>query len=421
MRSDKTAYLNVATSIALKICRDAVWADDRCNWITSHVEDRSGYPRTFFKTLDSDFYAGTAGVAFFLASLYAVKPDDILKATCYGAIRQALSQLHKFEKASCLGFFSGMLGVAFSVIKAGKFLNDPALTDIGIRHLLKCTEVSPGQCALDVIDGCAGAVPVLLDLYEDLELEPLRKAAVLIGDHILRVKRNEPVGVSWDTTMFKTHNLTGFAHGAAGMVHALFELYEHTGDEKYLTAAGEGVAYENHHYQADEKNWPDFRSFDQGQQHDEGRIPCSCAWCHGAPGIGLSRLRAYEMTGSEPYRTDALAAIETTLKNNVITPHTNFSLCHGLFGNAELLIDGSRILEVPAWRTSVEEMADEAIEKYIAKGMPVTNGVNNTYDNPELMTGLAGMGYFYLRLVNEEKFASVLRVRAGRGKLVVSR
>ena len=38
------------------------------------------------------------------------------------------------------------------------------------------------------------------------------------------------------------------------------------------------------------------------------------AWCHGAPGIGLSRLRALELLADDRYRPAAEAAVRATLQ-----------------------------------------------------------------------------------------------------------
>jgi lantibiotic biosynthesis protein len=70
------------------------------------------------------------------------------------------------------------------------------------------------------------------------------------------------------------------------------------------------------------------------------------AWCHGAPGIGLARLRAYQLTGNEIYASESRNIVSATIKSLNI-PHGNYSSCHGLFGNAETLLNVSRIFNDP--------------------------------------------------------------------------
>jgi lantibiotic biosynthesis protein len=191
----------------------------------------------------------------------------------------------------------------------------------------------------------------------------------------------------------------------------LMELYEVTGENNFKWAAEEGVAYERSHFNERQQNWPDFRQFDHVSPPSEDI--CSCAWCHGAPGIGLSRLRAFEITGDQEYRKEALIALNTTRVSNHLTSLSNFSLCHGLCGNSDLLIEASRVLSDDELLAEAEKIGVIGIENYLDKSIPFPNGLNNNFENPELMTGLAGIGYFYLRLFDAKKTPSVLNLFVG--------
>jgi lantibiotic modifying enzyme len=231
-----------------------------------------------------------------------------------------------------------------------------------------------------------------------------------MGDYLLSVKQREKMGFSWETTPFKTNNLTGFAHGVAGISNALFELFEFSGEEKFKIVAEAGIQYENYYFDKKEQNWPDFRDFNYLRKNENEQTPCSCAWCHGAPGIGLSRLRAFEITGNELYKEDAMLAINTTIKNNAIKKSGNFSLCHGLFGNSELLIEASKTFKNNEYLKFAESIGLMGIDLYIKESIPFVKGVYNDFENPEFMTGTAGMGYFYLRLFDPEEFPCILSV-----------
>ncbi|MGA8842561.1 MAG: lanthionine synthetase LanC family protein [Nitrososphaeraceae archaeon] len=73
------------------------------------------------------------------------------------------------------------------------------------------------------------------------------------------------------------------------------------------------------------------------------------AWCHGAPGIGLTRLRAVQLLKTKSYDNDISASIKMALKmvnNEFQTPSIdNYSLCHGLSGVADLLLYSDKILK----------------------------------------------------------------------------
>jgi lantibiotic modifying enzyme len=94
------------------------------------------------------------------------------------------------------------------------------------------------------------------------------------------------------------------------------------------------------------------------------------AWYHGAPGVALSRLRAYEMLSDEVCRGEAETAIETTTANlygNSEMSQTNYSLCHGLGGNSEPLLYGAQVLGRPDLFARAEDVALPGIESYEAQ------------------------------------------------------
>src|SRR6185295_7755871 len=174
------------------------------------------------------------------------------------------------------------------------------------------------------------------------------------------------------------------------------ELSRRTGDTRYRDAAYAGFAYERRHYSPQQQNWPDFRSFASPNPTQPGY---SLAWCHGAPGIGLARLRAFALTKDDVFRSEAEAAIGGTYRA-LATPSggENFSLCHGLGGNAELFILAADVLGDERYRAMAESTGDRGIQSVHAHRNPWPCGVLSGGESPNLMVGIAGIGHFYLRL-----------------------
>jgi lantibiotic modifying enzyme len=226
--------------------------------------------------------------------------------------------------------------------------------------------------------------------------ERLLSAASLLGDDLLAAGQRSDAGLSWPTTSYPTHgNLTGFSHGAAGAGYALASLFARTGDDRARRAAAGAFAYEASLFDPATRNWPDLRAH-------AGTASFATFWCHGAPGIALSRLGALQVLGRGPYEAEALAAVETTMDSvsaALPTLSGSFSLCHGLAGNAEVLLAAQAVLspEDCSWRDLAHRVALAGIQRYGSGAEPWPDG---TYGGttPNLFLGLAGIGLLYLRL-----------------------
>ena len=152
---------------------------------------------------------------------------------------------------------------------------------------------------------------------------------------------------------------------------ALLELDRATGDGRFRFAAEMAFLYERRLFNEERSNWPDLRHdlFDQPVDElrravRDGKPPVyeetyMTAWCHGAPGIGLARLRAFELTGQDVYRQEAEAALRSTLQavEDELSQGGNYSLCHGIGGNCELPLLAAELLGDPELRQVAERAA----------------------------------------------------------------
>ena len=259
------------------------------------------------------------------------------------------------------------------------------------------------QHEFDLLSGSAGAIAALVVLRDILDDASLLDFAARLGDQLLQSANRSDAGYSWKILAFPYQcDLTGLSHGTAGVGYALLELFHATGDSKYRGAADSAFNYERYWFDADAGNWPDFR--EEPRQAKRSKRPLSFAtfWCHGAPGIALSRLRAYRILNDETCKAEAITALQTTHKMIEIALHAgmeNFSLCHGLAGNADVLLEGHKVLG-QEWARShllAIEVAKFGIETYTLPGLQWPCGIHGG-KAPGMLLGLAGIGYFYLRL-----------------------
>jgi lantibiotic biosynthesis protein len=398
-------FLNVAVAIGQRICAQAVWHDDRCNWLGMEPLERVSVglqPSATYRTLGPDLYSGTSGVALFLTELFAETGDPLLRRTAMAAMRHALARADAILPSSRLGLFSGWFGIALVAARVRFLLGEEDLPT-GARLLLQRAVAEKHKTdEFDLMSGRTGAIAALVVLnciFDDLGLINF---AVRLADELIETA-DKKIGYSWKSPSLRNHhNLTGFSHGASGAAYALLELHEATGISKYREAALLAFEYEQHWFNAEVANWPDFRKDPSSPSGKKHIYPYMTFWCHGAPGIALARLRAYEMTGNERYEADAIAALKTTrasIESALDSWAGNFSLCHGLAGNAEVLIYGAEILSAEREQNMAAALAvaRTGVERYAANNSQWPCGTH-TGETPNLMLGMAGIGHYYLRL-----------------------
>jgi lantibiotic modifying enzyme len=413
---DPDRFLRTAKEIGHYLARDAVWHQDHCNWmgdeIAEHQHTGERHSDVTFQALKPHLYSGTSGIALFLAELHTVTGDDALRLTALGAIRHALAHACTSSTNTDFGLYIGYLGVALAAARVAALLG---LEDL--RERAACLAHTPlpsdlYNCEFDLLSGLAGAIVALLALNRIVKQPALRAGAARLGDVLISKATRSDAGAFWSTLgHVRRNDLTGLSHGTAGAGYALLELYRETGEPEYRAVAEQAFQYERSWFNATIGNWPDFRR--GHRMASRGQASYATTWCHGAPGITLSRLRAFALLGDEGNRAEAEIGLRTTataLKSALDFQTGNYSLCHGLAGNADLLLYGARILPEHAHEleTLVHTVADSGIHRYGIDRRPWPCGIGG--ETPSLMLGLAGIGYFYLR-VHDPTRPSVLLIQ----------
>jgi lantibiotic modifying enzyme len=170
-------------------------------------------------------------------------------------------------------------------------------------------------------------------------------------------------------------------------------------DEELRWAATEGVEYERGWYDPDRIAWPDLRAYAAGGE------PTSwmAAWCHGAIGIGFSRLRLGRLTDNAVALAEASAALQVgrTLVVNAGTAlragqTSDCTACHGLAGVIELFLVAAKALGNADHAMAARRAACLLLEQRSAAGnWPC--GLIGAGEIPGLMTGTAGIVLTLLR------------------------
>ncbi len=127
VNSDTAIFLQTAEQIGQQLSQEAIWHQDRCNWMGAEPlvsSSTRGWPSMTYKALGPELYDGTSGVALFLAELHTITDDATARRTALGAIRQALSRVDAVPPSNHLGFYSGWMGIMLAAAYIGTVLGE---------------------------------------------------------------------------------------------------------------------------------------------------------------------------------------------------------------------------------------------------------------------------------------------------------
>jgi type 2 lantibiotic biosynthesis protein LanM len=402
VRPTQERLLASACAIGDRLGELACRGDEEVSWIGLALSREERWTPA---PLGSALYDGLPGVALFLAYLGAVVNEERFTDLARGALetmrgRRELDPLH----VSGIGAFDGWGGVVYSLAHIGALWENKAILAEadGIAEVIE--PLIERDRALDLFGGAAGCLMSLLALQRSVPSERTLDAAVMCGRRLLAGAQVMSDGIAWTSAVPGHAPLGGLSHGAAGIAMALHELWTVTGCEPFRRAALQALAYERTLFCADCRNWADLRALPPPACKADGSRPAfMTALCHGAPGIGLARLRMLQHAGDPTLLHDVEAALETTIRHGW---GGNHSLCHGDLGNLELLLAASLIVDEERWDDELGQASAVVLEDIERSGWRCANP--GEVESPELMTGLAGIGYELLRLAMPSRIPSVL-------------
>jgi type 2 lantibiotic biosynthesis protein LanM len=383
-------YANRAQQLA-----DQLWS--------AAIRDRKGRPEWLGMDLGADgesfqfgligpsLYSGSSGIALAMARIALAQLDPAalpwrerawgcLEGLAELAERNSNNQLFRLVRDLPYGLSgSGGLLLALGLLEqtgiaAARTLS-AQLVDQLRPERLRADE------GIDILNGVAGLIGPLLRSGHPQGLE----LASVCGERLLDAQLEAG---GWLFGGNKTA-LTGFSHGAAGMAAALARLAQESSDQRFAEAAQRAVTYERSVYVHEHGNWPDFRSISESTRF-------MISWCHGAPGILLSRLVLNEAGLADDHTAAELEAARACTLASLEQLATQRSdqaahLCCGVFGLSALLrldaaMNSRDLSELVAQAEVGLIKASEARGEY--SFFSVENGSINL---PGLFTGKAGV------------------------------
>lgn len=418
----RESLVSEAISIGRTLCKSAYWHDGRCNWVgrSSREAIAPGVPLTpTVAALGPELYGGTSGVALFLAQLHARSPAEEFRNTALGATRQALWKGRDLPARVARGFFGGAIGIAYAATRVSLLLGEQDLLDDGLA-LARQAVKSDGDHLLDVISGNAGAIAPLFWLARFTGGADLHVSAVAFAEELAAAAITDGGMWRWDNDRACGAGvgdvpLCGLAHGASGMGLALIESGVHCGQREWIEGGVAAFRYEDQLFDTDHDNWPDLRQLGplSGETMGSKRATFMVAWCHGAAGIGLARLRALRLLPDRAeLKIGVQRALQTTAARLAAVPEeADASPCHGRAGLAETLLYAADVLNAPRHAAEVARQWTRSVRTRSADA-PWPCGVASGLSTPSLMLGHAGIGYSLLRAERPRRTPSFLVIES---------
>ena len=395
-------FISDAVQIANDVAAAAIRSKTSVTWLTLAYFAEA--QRWQLQPMAPRFYDGVSGVALFLAAVSSVSNQKEFRDLAMGALqgtRQSLElpvyQRYLLESGIGAGLGAASVGYAFAC--CAHFLGDQSLLkDAGFVCDLITPALIKADTKLDLLSGAAGALLVFLKLHRMTGDEQLLEKAVLCGERLLQTRVASDSGLrAWPTLEGKL--LTGLSHGAAGIACALAALYRATGNGAYLDAAREGRAYEATNFDDAVENWIDLR-YPRGR---DGYV-FQCSWCHGAPGIALSRVGGMDALDDEGVRSDITHAINRTIKEPVGMPD---HLCCGNLGRADVLLTAGMRLGRSEYVEHAMTVTSTVVDRARSAGHYLIGWDKSAFVS-SFHQGMSGVGYQLLRTARPDTFHSVL-------------
>lgn len=235
------------------------------------------------------------------------------------------------------GAYTGESSVVYTYLKLYQLTKEAIYLQYARKHAEIVSKIVPKDTCADLLGGKAGAAWVFLQMFEQTGEERYVKEAEKSVYSMLPQAVKMECGIGWKPEIGE-NPISGMAHGNAGILMPVLALWELTKKQEYEILAEKIREYEESLYDEKRGNWIDRR-----KDKEEGED--TVAWCHGAAGILLARLWGYQRVTDRAWKERLKNDIERAYrKTETYWKRDSWSLCHGTGGNLWIMDIADRVL-----------------------------------------------------------------------------
>ena len=346
----------------------------------------------FVSPASQGLYDGLGGISLFLLYLWKETGESKYLEAAEGTLQSAINPM--IEPKGLISAFSGTFSVLYSLVHFQQLVpsDDYEKKIQNLKARLKAN--AKEDEAFDLLGGSAGIIQVLLNLFEVTSDQEYIEIAEMYGKHLIDnaddVGENE---IAWKNSHSQNY-LGGLSHGTSGIAWSLLRLSDVTNRADFREAARKALRFDQSLFDEGEKAWRDNRDEEKKFLHQ---------WCHGSTGIGLGRIKAAKIANVDTNDSEIHQALENTRGYK-----TSDTLCHGNFGDIELLLQAATYFNDEKYSNAARKKAFNVLLQKEERGSYLIDGPQAGIIQPSMFTGLTGIGMQLLRIYNPEQVPAVM-------------
>lgn len=400
----KHEILDLAARLADRLAERSIRSSGLCSWVGASAASPAGVRGVSYGALGGDLYGGTAGVALFLGETAEATGSGHLGQLALEALRHAMAPRPETGTPPRQGLYDGWPGTALAGARLSYVMDSDEAASLTVAFINAHVRGLLVSDRSDLMSGVAGCILGCVTLNSMGIGSSLLDLGVELGNSLLqRAVAGHNQDISWNSDIPARRSLTGYSHGAGGIGHAFIELGNATGLPRFTTAGLAAFSYERRWHDPARDSWRDFRS-ERLVGSGASQLAWAAQWCHGSPGILVSRLAACRYLGEPSVEADAWSALRATrraLQSDLLAGGHDLSLCHGVTGLAEVERGSHRALAECNLDPGVSRHDREAVALVANSFDALPSMCGSPGESPGLMLGLSGMGHFLLRTIRE--------------------
>lgn len=361
-----------------------------------HGDNETGEEIYQLCDIPNSYYGGNIGILITLLSINGENKYEKYINELIANIDDEVKNLVLHNKGDInIGTYSGLgayLRYYLTLYRYGR-ITKKQLNDYSWPIIKQIENGYKSDNKLDILDGSAGVILTLIELHNN-HLDNSNRILKLIKKLKEYIKRK--IVYKEDNAYFPLENrvdtyFSGFAHGSCGIIMALNKANRLLGvNEQELMK--KLLRTERKMYDPKRKIW----------SRDNHKLDYSWGWCHGIPGILLSRIELYnDGYVDERIGEEIRELYEISLKKSL---GSNLTLCHGDLSNIVICQYAGEVLEND--NNSIDEYLDELVP-YILESVKLK--IRGT-EAVGLMNGLMGIVMFMENYIKRKDASEIKRV-----------